>query len=150
VEVKNQYGKSRVVVINVGQNDVDGILINWDLKDNGQYEYMENEFISKVMNYLPEYAFGYDTEKVSPTEIVEYLRDAAQSVVKIKKVNSLGYPVRPKYNGYEAVGFNLGNSLSLCYPRISQAIIKKRDELAANTDNWDEFCPLIVNAKDFM
>ena len=32
MEVKNQYGKSRVVVINVGQNDVDGILINWDLK----------------------------------------------------------------------------------------------------------------------
>lgn len=89
MEVKNQYGKSRVVVINVGQNDVDGILINWDLKDNGQYEYMENEFISKVMNYLPEYAFGYDTEKVSQTEIVEYLRYAAQSVIKIKKVNEI-------------------------------------------------------------
>ena len=32
MEVKDQYGKSRVVVINVWQNDVDGILINWDLK----------------------------------------------------------------------------------------------------------------------
>ena len=35
MEVKDQYGKSRVVVINVWQNDVDGILINWDLKKGG-------------------------------------------------------------------------------------------------------------------
>ena len=89
MEVKNQYGKSRVVVVNVGQDDVDGMLINWDLTDNGQYDYMENEFISAVMNYLPEYAMGYDVEKVSPIEIVEYLRTAAKSVIKVKKVNEI-------------------------------------------------------------
>lgn len=91
MEVKNQYGKSRVVVVNVGQDDVDGMLINWDLTDNGQYDYMENEFISAVMNYLPEYAMGYDAEKVSPTEIVEYLRASAKSVIKIKKVKEIKY-----------------------------------------------------------
>ena len=89
MEVKNQYGKSRVVVVNVGQDDVDGMLINWDLTDSGQYDYMENEFISAVMNYLPEYAMGYDAEKVSPIEIVEYLRESAKSVIKIKKVKEI-------------------------------------------------------------
>lgn len=65
--------------------------------------------------------------------------DTAPKYINTLELNSLGYLVRPKYNGYEAVGFNLGNSLSLCYPRISQAIIKKRDELAANTDNRKSF-----------
>lgn len=89
MEVKNQFGKSRVVVLNVGQDDVDGMLINWDLTDSGQYDYMENEFITAVMNYLPEYAMGYDVEKVSPIEIVEYLRTSAKSVIKVKKVNEI-------------------------------------------------------------
>ena len=89
MEVKNQYGKSRVVVVNVGQDDVDGMLMNWDLTDSGQYDYMENEFISAVMNYLPEYAMGYDAEKVSPIEIVEYLRESAKSVIKIKRVKEI-------------------------------------------------------------
>ena len=35
MEVKNKYGKSQVVVLNVGQDDLDGMLINWDLTDNG-------------------------------------------------------------------------------------------------------------------
>jgi hypothetical protein len=89
MEVKNEYGKNRVVVINVGQVDVDGMLINWDLTDSGQYDYMENEFISAVMNYLPEYAMGYDAEKLSPIEIVEYLRESAKSVIKIKKIDEI-------------------------------------------------------------
>ena len=41
MEVKNEYGKSQVVVLNVGQDDVDGMLINWDLTDDGNYDYME-------------------------------------------------------------------------------------------------------------
>lgn len=55
MEVKNKYGKSQVVVLNVGQDDLDGMLINWDLTDNGRYDYMEKEFVDSVMGYLPEY-----------------------------------------------------------------------------------------------
>ena len=89
MEVRNEYGKSRVVVVNVGQDDVDGMLINWDLTDEGKYDYMEKEFISAVMNYLPEYAMGYDADELSHTNIVEYLRESAKSVIKIKKVNDI-------------------------------------------------------------
>ena len=87
--VKNEYGKSRVVVVNVGQEDVDGMLINWDLTDEGKYDYMEKEFIGAVMNYLPEYAMGYDSYEASPTNIVEYLRESANSVIRIKKINDI-------------------------------------------------------------
>lgn len=89
MEVKNEYGKSGVVVVNVGQDDVDGMLINWDLTDEGQYDYTENAFIDAVMNYLPEYAMGYDIEKMSPTNIVEFVRDCAKNVIKIKKVDEI-------------------------------------------------------------
>ena len=47
MEVRNEYGKSRVVVVNVGQDDVDGMLINWDLTDEGKYDYMEKEFTDR-------------------------------------------------------------------------------------------------------
>jgi hypothetical protein len=89
MDVKNVSAKSNVVVISVGQDDVDGMLLNWDLADDGKYDYMENEFISAVMNYLPEYAMGYDTDKISYTNIVDYLRESAKSVIKIKKVNEI-------------------------------------------------------------
>lgn len=89
MDVKNVSAKSNVVVISVGQDDVDGMLLNWDLADDGKYDYMENEFISAVMNYLPEYAMGYDADKISYTNIVDYLREAAKSVIRIKKVNEI-------------------------------------------------------------
>ena len=47
MEVRNEYGKSRVVVVNVGQDDVDGMLINWDLTDNDQYDYIKNSKFKK-------------------------------------------------------------------------------------------------------
>ena len=89
MDVKNEYGKNKVIVINVGQEDVDGMLINWDLTDNGKYDYMEDEFISAVMNYLPEYAMGYDADPIPYANIVDYLREAAKSVIKVKKVDEI-------------------------------------------------------------
>ena len=81
LKIKNEYGKSQVVVLNVGQDDVDGMLINWDLTDDGQYDYMEKEFVNSIMNYLPEYAMGYDTANISHSNIVEYVRETAKSVI---------------------------------------------------------------------
>ncbi len=89
MEVKKEYGKSRVVVLNVGQDDVDGMLINWDLTDDGQYAYMEKEFVNSIMNYLPEYAMGYDVGNISNSNVVEYLRETAKSVIQIKKINEI-------------------------------------------------------------
>lgn len=89
MEIKHEYDRRKVVVINVGQDDVDGMLLNWDLNDSGKYNYMEKEFIDAVMTYLPEYAMGYETESIPATDIVEYIRESARTIIKIKKITTI-------------------------------------------------------------
>lgn len=89
MEIKNEYNSNKVVVIKLGQDDIDGMLINHDLNDEGTYSYMENEFIESVMNYLPEYAMGQEPIPSSPVKIMPYLREAAKSVIKIKKIDEI-------------------------------------------------------------
>lgn len=89
MEVKNVFGKSRVVVLKIGQEDVDGLLINWDLNDSGKIEYMEKDFVNAIMSYLPEYAMGYDSKGISQTDIVQLIREAATSVIKIRRIDEI-------------------------------------------------------------
>ena len=89
MEVKNDYGKSSVVVLNVGQDDVDGLLINWDLNDSGKIEYMEKSFVDEAVKYLPEYSIGYDSRGVAQIDAVQLVRDAANSVIKIKRIEEI-------------------------------------------------------------
>lgn len=89
MEVKNEYGKSQVVVLNVGQDDVDGMLINWDLTDDGNYDYMEKGFVNSIINYLPEYAMGYDAGNISNANVIECVRETAKSVIQIKRINEI-------------------------------------------------------------
>lgn len=89
MELKNEYDKNKVIVVKIEESDLDGLLINHDIDDNGCYSYMEKEFVDSVINYLPEYAMGEDTTPNTPTELVPYLREAAQSVVKIKKIDEI-------------------------------------------------------------
>ena len=91
MEIKNKYNSNKVVVIKLGQDDIDGMLLNHDLNDEGIYSYMENEFIESVMNYLPEYAMGQDPIPMSPVKIIPYLREAAKSIIKIKKIEEIKY-----------------------------------------------------------
>ena len=91
MEIKNKYNCNKVVVIKLGQDDIDGMLLNHDLKDEGIYSYMVNEFIESVMNYLPEYAMGQDPIPMSPVKIIPYLREAAKSIIKIKKIEEIKY-----------------------------------------------------------
>ncbi len=92
LEVKNNKDKDKVLVLKVGQEDVDGMLINYDINDNGKYDYLYNEFVSSVVNYLPEYAMGYNPNPLLQTQYVPALREAAKSVIKIKKIAEIkGY-----------------------------------------------------------
>lgn len=89
MEIRNKNDKHKVVVVKVGQTDVEGMLINHDLRDDGFYTYMEKEFIDAVMNYLPEYAMGEEPLPASPLELVPYMRETAKSVIKIKRVEEI-------------------------------------------------------------
>lgn len=89
MEIKNKYDSNKVVVIKLNQDDINGMLLNHDLCDDGKYTYMENEFIESVVNYLPEYAMGQDNLPVLPVKIMPYLREAARSVIKIKRIDEI-------------------------------------------------------------
>ena len=86
METKNLYDKNKVVVLKIQEADIEGMIMNHDLNEEGTYSYMEIPFIESVMNYLPEYAMGQDPIPTDPTRLIPYLREAAKSVVKIKKV----------------------------------------------------------------
>lgn len=89
MEVKNQYDRNKVVVLKVAEEDVNGMMINYDLTDEGKYSYMDDDFIESVMNYLPEYAMGQAPIPSNPVEIMPYLREAAKSVIKIKRIDEI-------------------------------------------------------------
>lgn len=89
MDIKNISNKNKVLIMKIQETDIEGMLINNDLGDDGQYSYMEKEFIDSVINYLPEYAMGHDYTPSNPTEYIPYLRDAAKSVLKIKKVEKI-------------------------------------------------------------
>lgn len=89
MEIKNEYDSNKVVVIKGGEDDIDGMLINHDLNDEGKYSYMDDEFIESVINYLPEYAMGQDPVPTDFIKIIPYLREAAKSVIKIKKIDQI-------------------------------------------------------------
>lgn len=89
MKVENKYDSNKVVAIKLQQEDINGMLINFDLTDEGKYSYMDDDFIESVMNYLPEYAMGQDLIPSNPVKLIPYLREAAKSVIKIKKIDEI-------------------------------------------------------------
>ena len=89
MKVENKYDSNKVVAIKLQQEDINGMLINYDLTDEGKYSYMDDDFIESVMNYLPEYAMGQDLIPSNPVKLIPYLREAAKSVIKIKKIDEI-------------------------------------------------------------
>ena len=86
MNIQNGYDKHKVVILKVTQADIEGLLLNHDLNDDGKYSYMEREFIDAVMRYLPEYAMGDDPAPTSTIDLVPYLKETANSVIKVKKI----------------------------------------------------------------
>ncbi len=89
MHIQNDHDKYKVIVLKVTDTDLEGLLINHDLNDNGQYSYMECEFVDAVMRYLPEYAMGDEPAPTSVVDIVPYLKETASSVIKVKKISEI-------------------------------------------------------------
>ena len=86
MNTSNSFDRHKVVVLKVTEEDIEGLLLNHDLNDDGNYSYMEREFIDAVMRYLPEYAMGDDPVPKDIIDLVPYLKETAKSVVKIKRI----------------------------------------------------------------
>ena len=89
MNIQNGYDKHKVVILKVTQADIEGLLLNHDLNDSGKYSYMEREFIDAVMRYLPEYAMGDDPAPTSTIDLVPYLKETANSVIKVKRISEI-------------------------------------------------------------
>ena len=86
---KPQYDRDKVVVLKVSEEDIDGMLVNYSLSDDGTYEYVLDALVESVVKYLPEYSLGYNITGVSFDEVIKLVREAARTAIKIKDVATI-------------------------------------------------------------
>lgn len=80
---------NKVLILKLSEADVDGFMLNYDYRDDGTIDYLEEEFTEALMDYLPEYAMGYDNAEISLSEIRRRYKEAAQSIIKIKNIDDI-------------------------------------------------------------
>ena len=79
------FDKKNIIVAKVNENDLNSFLVDMDIGDDGQPYYPINELASCIINTIPEYVFAhYENPEIPQTDAVEKLREAANSIYKIK------------------------------------------------------------------
>lgn len=118
---------NKVLVLRMEEDYVNGLLINHDLTDNGNYSFMEYAFVEALMNYLPEYAMGYDFASMTPLEIVPILREVAKSVIKIKQIDKIKNYLDSKtpYDQWDADILKIYNSKGVFSELILHFILRE-------------------------
>jgi hypothetical protein len=77
---------SKILNTRIMESDLVTYYIGYDLDDDGQMVYRLNEFISYLINIIPEFAFGFHQgTSTSNDEIVNKIYQAAKSIYKIKE-----------------------------------------------------------------
>lgn len=77
---------SKILNTKIMDSDLVTYNIGYDLNDNGEMVYRLNEFISFIINIIPEFAFGFHQgTSTANDEIVTKLYQAAKSIYKIKE-----------------------------------------------------------------
>ncbi|KZE63724.1 hypothetical protein AWM68_11445 [Fictibacillus phosphorivorans] len=77
---------SKILNTRIMENDLVTYYIGYDLNDDGEMVYRLNEFVSYLINIIPEFAFGFHQgTKTSNDEIVNKIYQAAKSIYKIKE-----------------------------------------------------------------
>ncbi|MEC2018990.1 HamA C-terminal domain-containing protein [Bacillus velezensis] len=77
---------SKILNTRIMESDLVTYYIGYDLNDDGEMVYRLNEFISYLINIIPEFAFGFHQgTTTSNDEIVNKIYQAAKSIYKIKE-----------------------------------------------------------------
>ena len=118
---------NKVLVLRMEEDYVNGLLINHDLTDIGDYSFMEDTFIEVLMNYLPEYAMGYDFASMTPLKIVPILREVAKSVIKIKQIDKIKHylDLGTPYEQWDTDIFKIYNSKGVFSELILHFILRE-------------------------
>ncbi|MDQ0271929.1 HamA C-terminal domain-containing protein [Cytobacillus purgationiresistens] len=77
---------SKILNTRIMECDLVTYYIGYDLNDDGEMVYRLNEFISYLINIIPEFAFGFHQgTSTSNDELVNKIYQAAKSIYKIKE-----------------------------------------------------------------
>ena len=80
------FDKSNVIILKVNENELMSFLLSMDIDDEGKSLYPLDMLTSELMNVIPEYVFAqYEDPTIPLTEIVPKLKEAANSIYKIKE-----------------------------------------------------------------
>lgn len=79
------FDRRRIIVSKITESDLNSFLVDLDVGDDGQVYYPLEEFANCIINTIPEYVFAhYENPEIPQTDTVEKLREAANSIYKIK------------------------------------------------------------------
>lgn len=87
MNIVNSTGKSGVLLLKINEDDVNTILMNTDIDENGSLQYVYDEFANAFSENIMEYAFAFTD--IPRNEITKKHREAANSLMKLYEINKL-------------------------------------------------------------
>lgn len=89
MKIEDKIGSSQVIILKIEEDDLNALLLNSDIDDDGKNRYMYEEFVEVIINNVPEYAFAFHEDYSNTSNIVEAVRESAKTLMKIKNVSLL-------------------------------------------------------------
>ncbi len=80
------FGSEKVINENINGSDFRTYFVDFELQDDGSYQYRWKALINLLQNALVEFAYGlHEGDKTVNSEIIDKLVDSAKSIYKIKE-----------------------------------------------------------------
>ena len=89
MEIIENTGSSGVFILKVDEDDVNTILLNTDIDENGILQYAYENFADEFSGNILEYAFVYADIDVPRNQVTRKQREAARSLMKLHEVQTL-------------------------------------------------------------
>ena len=89
VQAVSNTGRSGVLVLKVDEDDVNTVLMNTDIENDGSLKYAYDNFADAFSENILEYAFAY--ADIPRNQITKKQREAAQSLLKLHEIEKLRY-----------------------------------------------------------
>ncbi|NKQ38491.1 MAG: DUF1837 domain-containing protein [Methanosarcinales archaeon] len=84
------FGSHKVINEKIGDSNLRTYFVDFELQDNGNYEYRWKALINLLQSALIEFAYGlHEGDKTSNSVIIDKLVDASRSIYKIKEYNEV-------------------------------------------------------------
>jgi hypothetical protein len=83
---KGLFIKKDVIINKIDEPDLNSFVVDFDLNDNGEYEYMLDALVKSIIKVLPEYVYAYHEPAPTAINSVEYISNAAKSMFKAESM----------------------------------------------------------------